>query len=314
MGAGRSGVACREPPLRRQCGQEYPIEAGEACFPFLAGAEATGPGFFRLLVVEAGAARLACGRGEATLPPGAMLLIPPGGQCRLLLAPVTRLKGCSFGRSLLDPLALEGSGEAVIEALGIAGAPAAEAAAPAAVRLGPVELREACSLLSFLERESCERQPGFQTMVRLKLMEALLLLYRARRRQGEGVEAGATDGARAPARLPFRVDEVKRFLQERYADPLTLDGIAARYGFNPSYFSRLFHREAGLPLVGYINGVRIQRSCQLLKRTGLSVLEIALSVGYNNVSHFNRYFRRTTGMSPREYRARGALADGSIGK
>lgn len=43
----------------------------------------------------------------------------------------------------------------------------------------------------------------------------------------------------------------------------------------------------------------------LLKRTSLGVLEIALSVGYNNLSHFNRYFRRLVGMSPREYRVRG---------
>ena len=98
---------------------------------------------------------------------------------------------------------------------------------------------------------------------------------------------------------------MQRFLHERYADTLTLPGIAERFGFNPSYFSRLFHRQAGLTLVEYLNGIRIRRSCVLLKRTSLGVLEIAFSVGYNNLSHFNRYFRRIVGMSPREYRARG---------
>jgi AraC-like DNA-binding protein len=262
--------------------------------------------------VEAGAVRLACGSSEATFCAGTMLLMPPAAAGRLLLTPAARLAGCSFGRSLLDPLALDGSGEAVVEALGLARS-GGQAAAPTSARLQASEQREASSLLSLLERESRERRPGFQTMVRLRLMEALLLLYRAHRRHADGAGDAATDGGPAPTRLPFRVDEVKRFLQERYSDSLTLDGIAARYGFNPSYFSRLFHREAGVPLVGYINGVRIQHSCQLLKRTGMSVLEIALSVGYNNVSHFNRYFRRTMGMSPREYRTRSVLADGSTG-
>lgn len=54
----------------------------------------------------------------------------------------------------------------------------------------------------------------------------------------------------------------------------------------------------------YLNRIRIQKSCLFLKRSSMSIVEIAFSVGYNNLSHFNRYFRRIMGMSPREYRNR----------
>ncbi len=224
-----------------------------------------------------------------TLLPRSLVLLPPASAHRILRGAGAVVRGCSFGRSLVDPLAI---GQAVVEELGISGA--GGAAGHHSARLAPEEFREACGLFSFVEREARDRRPGSDAMLRLKLMEAILVLYRARRQ--------AAPVAGPPA---FHLDEVQHFLEERYADALTLPGIAERFGFNPSYFSRLFHRQAGVPLVEYINGVRIRRSCVLLKRTSLGVLEIALSVGYNNLSHFNRYFRRLVGMSPREYRARG---------
>jgi AraC-like DNA-binding protein len=243
-----------------------------------------------MLLVESGAVRLDGGAQAVTLLPRSLALLLPGSAYRILKGAGAKLRGCSFSRSIIDPLAL---GQAVVEELDLAGARGAMAGL-VSVRLSPEDFREVGGLFSFLEREARERKPGSDAMVRLKLMEAILVLYRARR------QAAPAEGP-----LPFRFEEVQRFLQERYADPLTLPGIAAHFGFNPSYFSRLFHRQAGVPLVEYINGVRIRRSCMLLKRTSLGVLEIALSVGYNNLSHFNRYFRRLVGMSPREYRVRG---------
>lgn len=267
------------------------IESGPPSMPILVGAESPpDPGWCRLLLVESGVVRLEGGASPVTLLPRSLVLLLPASASRVLRGAGAVLRGCSFGRSLVDPLAI---GQAVVEELDLAGARGATAGHRSA-RLAPEEFREACGLFSFLEREARDRKPGSDAMLRLKLMEAILVLYRARR------QASPADGP-----VPFRLEEVQRYLQERYADTLTLPVIAERFGFNPSYFSRLFHRRAGVPLVEYINGLRIRRSCVLLKRTSLGVLEIALSVGYNNLSHFNRYFRRLVGMSPREYRSRG---------
>ena len=51
-------------------------------------------------------------------------------------------------------------------------------------------------------------------------------------------------------------------------------------------------------MVDYVNAVRVQKSCNLLKRTQTPVLEIAFFVGYHSLSHFNLIFRRLTGLSP----------------
>lgn len=289
MGAGLEERGVR----RHNAARSESIEPGPNAFPLVVGLDhPPGPGWHRLLLVESGLARLEGGEEAVTLLPRSLVLLPSTSPSRILKGAGAVLRGCSFGRSLVDPLAL---GEEVVEDLDLSGARSATIA-PRYARLPPEEFREACGLFSYLERESRDRKPGADAMLRAKLIEAILVLYRALRQTGE--RSVAENAA------PFRLEDVQRFLQERYADSLTLPGIAARFGFNPSYFSRLFHRQAGVALVQYINGLRIGRSCVLLKRTSLGVLEIALSVGYNNLSHFNRYFRKLMGMSPREYRAR----------
>jgi AraC-like DNA-binding protein len=94
------------------------------------------------------------------------------------------------------------------------------------------------------------------------------------------------------------------YIEDRYADQLTLGEMARRFGLNPSYLSRAFRKETGFTIVEYVNKVRIRRSCLLLKHSDAGILDIALAVGYNSLSHFNQYFRRVMGMSPREFRRR----------
>ena len=133
-------------------------------------------------------------------------------------------------------------------------------------------------------------------MQRLVLVELLMVVYRCFR-------AGEEAGNAGPAR--FRIEEAADYIRERYAEELSLPELASHFGFNPSYFSRLFARQTGMHVFEYLNRIRIRKSCLLLKRTSMSILEIAFSVGYNSLSHFNRYFRRIMEMSPREYRGRG---------
>jgi AraC-like DNA-binding protein len=219
------------------------------------------------------------------LPAGTLFLVPPGSGCRLVRDPATTVRGVSFGRSLVDPLSLDSSMDFVVETLA--------SSSPRLARLRAAELAGAREIFASLEREARERRPGFPSMVRLKLTEAILLLGRG----GTG-----TDGNDPQEVLRFHPDEAMQHIRDRCTDQLSLAGIAARYGMNPSYFSRLFHARAGVPLVEFINKSRVQRSCQLLKRSEASIVEVALAVGYNNLSHFNRSFRRFMGMSPREYR------------
>ena len=95
-----------------------------------------------------------------------------------------------------------------------------------------------------------------------------------------------------------------RNIQESYAQPLSLEQVAAEVHLTPEYFSRIFKEEVGVTFVNYLTDVRLRHSVQMLETTALRVQDVAQAVGYSNVSYFSTIFKKKYGMSPYEYRHR----------
>ncbi len=74
-------------------------------------------------------------------------------------------------------------------------------------------------------------------------------------------------------------------------------------GMNESTFSRHFKKMTGANFVDCVRKIRIAKACTLLESDSLGVTEICFECGFQNISNFNRAFRREKGMTPREYRA-----------
>jgi AraC-like DNA-binding protein len=146
-------------------------------------------------------------------------------------------------------------------------------------------------LVSALTDELAGRRPAYRVRARALLIDLLLVVYRSAITADVPV---LSDG--------HHLATVIDWIEMNYADELRLDDLAAMMGTSPSHLSRVFRREVGTPLFEFINRVRIRKACGLLRRTDLPVTRIAVDVGYNNVSFFNRYFRRVMLVSPREYR------------
>lgn len=138
--------------------------------------------------------------------------------------------------------------------------------------------------------EYTDKKQGYHAMIRHTLMELFLLCNRSF--------------------LQVIKDTVKRneidvvidYVNHNYSEDITLQKLADISGFNPSYLSRLFKEKVGKSIFETINNLRINKACKLLKNTNLTIIEIAYTVGYNNVSFFNRYFRKIMNRSPSEYR------------
>ncbi|MNI54103.1 Regulatory protein SoxS [compost metagenome] len=99
------------------------------------------------------------------------------------------------------------------------------------------------------------------------------------------------------------LQKIMLYIDEHYTRPLTLTEVAKEFHFNPSYLSNYFalHNKEGFN--EYLNRVRIEKACLLLKENSdLSISEISGVVGYSDHSYFTRVFRKLMGISPSQYR------------
>lgn len=98
--------------------------------------------------------------------------------------------------------------------------------------------------------------------------------------------------------------KAQRIMEQRYARPLAIDDLAREVGISPRHFKRRFKQALGETPLGYLQGVRIDAAKQKLERTRAPVSEITWQIGYADTSSFCRLFKKTTGLSPRDYRER----------
>ena len=95
---------------------------------------------------------------------------------------------------------------------------------------------------------------------------------------------------------------VKRHIDERLAEHVSLAALAGLARLSPCHFSRAFKQSFGMPPHRFHIYRRIERAKALLADPGQSVTEIAIAVGFSSASSFNGAFRKATGVTPSEFR------------
>jgi AraC-like DNA-binding protein/quercetin dioxygenase-like cupin family protein len=101
-----------------------------------------------------------------------------------------------------------------------------------------------------------------------------------------------------------RLSAVCKYVNECYAEEIAHGHAATLAGLSPGAFSRFFHKRMGKTFEGYVIEMRLGHACRRLLEEDATVAEIAYGTGFNNLSNFNRQFRRLKGMAPVEYRRR----------
>lgn len=92
------------------------------------------------------------------------------------------------------------------------------------------------------------------------------------------------------------------YLEQNLTANASLEKASEDLELSKSYLCRIFRSETGMTFSDYANTLRIQRSRILLAETNLSLLDIALAVGFNDQSYFNRVFKKNTGLTPLVFR------------
>ena len=98
-----------------------------------------------------------------------------------------------------------------------------------------------------------------------------------------------------------RLNQIKTYISCNARRDITIDDIASHVGMNRSAFCVFFKKATGRTFITYLNEFRVELACGLLAQGELSISEVCFQAGFNNISYFNRIFKRLKGVTPSGY-------------
>ena len=100
------------------------------------------------------------------------------------------------------------------------------------------------------------------------------------------------------------MEKCREYLQKHYMEELSLETVAAKFHFNPSYFSTLFKQSIGTSFSEFLSCIRMEQAVKLLSESEEKIKNIALKVGYRDSNYFIRSFKKRYGVTPEDFRRR----------
>ena len=133
-------------------------------------------------------------------------------------------------------------------------------------------------------------------------MQFLSILYELSKCEGAKPLASSSFAKIAVEDDSRRILKVKNYISKNYMDEVRLPQLADIAGMSPSAFSRFFKLHTGRNLTDYIIDIRLGAASRMLVDTTNSISEICFECGFNNLSNFNRIFKKKKGCSPSSFR------------
>ena len=137
----------------------------------------------------------------------------------------------------------------------------------------------------------------------VQFLKTLYVLYELSISDDARVLASSSFAHSARGKENNRVQKVKQYINDHYAQALRLDDLAAMVGMSPVAFSRFFRQRTGRTLSDYIVDIRLGYAARMLVDTAKNISEICYECGFNNLSNFNRTFKAKRHYTPRDFRA-----------
>jgi AraC-like DNA-binding protein len=151
-----------------------------------------------------------------------------------------------------------------------------------------------CFLALWKSRESA--QPYRELLFREHLLRLVLLLWQSVGESGEELPQRTVHPYEAKLKLALA------YMQEHYAEPITVAQLSALCGFSEVHFMNVFKEAIGAPCIRYLIEYRLALAAARLQETDLPVTQIALDCGFQNSSYFNRAFKGHYHVTPSAYR------------
>lgn len=149
------------------------------------------------------------------------------------------------------------------------------------------------NIFTQMNKEKHKTRYGREMYLNILLMELLIIINRlinGKVREKEESE------------YHIKIVEIINYINQNYYKDIKLSMLSDKFAYSSSYLSFLFKKTTGSTLTQYINNKRIKAAKNLLLNTDLNITEISEKVGYNNLIHFERSFKRLVELSPSKYR------------
>ncbi|MBS6643102.1 MAG: helix-turn-helix transcriptional regulator [Clostridiaceae bacterium] len=166
----------------------------------------------------------------------------------------------------------------------------------------PEDWEQTGQLLMQIHRELKRKMGNYQMMVKMKMAEILLLLYRNRK-----TAKFVQESQKVLTVKHQKVHEIADYLLNHCETNENLEELAARFYISKSYISRIFKEVTGFTINEYQNVSRVQQAKHLLLHSEYSVTEISERLGFESITYFERVFKKYVDTTPLKYRKKGTF-------
>lgn len=140
-----------------------------------------------------------------------------------------------------------------------------------------------------------EKKPGFEFLTQGYLYHMIGILFEL---QAYHIETRPSVNSLQIKRFK----DVLSFIEEHYTEAISLEDMAGIAGLSPRYFCRFFRKMTQCTPTEYLNYYRIECACEQLAEIQISITEVALNCGFNDISYFIKSFHKAKGITPKRYR------------
>jgi len=138
---------------------------------------------------------------------------------------------------------------------------------------------------------------GFELALKAKIYEAIALLLRGHIKSLETEEE-----CERRMQIMNRFHDLLNYLEAHYPEKTDLDKMAGIANLSKHHFCRLFKQLTGRSPGDYLNRIRINKSAEMLRKGGMSVTEVALASGFDDINYFSRCFKKYEMVSPLKFK------------